>query len=354
MLKRFFNSMVIAGFAAMLASSSYAADVSISGTVEAELHSYTSNFTDDTQGVDVNETGASEDTYSHMTTDLYEAEMKFKTKGETPNGWKTYAEIEFELGQGGKNDFELEEASANVEFGAIKLSAGILEDWSQYTGEVYRFTLNEKDTKFDDETGAIRFAFVGSDAFYGDVKLRMYQDEADASGDTFDTAATEMRIQAEFKGDWGSVSAIYATLTGKGVDSDAAGDYDLNETAMNVTALIELGVVSPFVSYTSRSDNSTSWDNTETEDTLTEMMLGINLEMGENMELTANYMQTTLDFGGDDNFEKSALGAAFRYSAKPVKFELGYTSASNNASTVNDLYEDATYGGFIAALIYKF
>lgn len=355
--KKFFSLIVVGCFmTAAFVSTSLAADIDISGSVFSGILNYTNpNPAGGSWSYPYGKTAGSEDSYSHMESWFYEAEMKFKSKGETANGWKTYAELEFELGQGGKNDFELEEASANVDFGGFMLSVGILEDWSQDTGAVYNWGISELDTKFDDESPALRLSLTGNKQLQADVKLQFAQGK-DKDTAAIDVKRDETRIQAKYNFGMGWVQLIYATEADVVVNSDLAGDYAYSAANTNVMVKVRFGQIQPFLSISNLNSKQTNVaaGSGEEDNKMTQTLLGADYFLSETSRITANYMTQSLDFGGSDPLVATITGLGASFSFKPITFVVTYANFANNYSELDATGADFKQNTMAAAIAYSF
>jgi len=351
-------SLALAGCLAMvlLVSSASAADIKASAFVWTWLASYTNNSTGASLWGTYITTEGSEDTYSHLETFFYEAELKFTASGKTANGWKTYGELEFELGQAGKNDFELEEASANVDFGGFKLSMGILEDWGAYTGAaVYNWGIAELDTKFDDESPAMRFTYTGNKMFQADVKLQFAQaSDKDATPD-IDVSRNETRVQAKYNFGMGNVRLIYATETDAAIDSNVAGDYAYSAVNTDIIVVLKLGTISPFISVMNNNSKTTTEAGTESESKFSQNFLGFDYFLSQTTAITFNYMLQSIDSGGPKKLNATGIGLGANFAYSPVNFQVTYASFSNDMKEfTGGLVEDATQTTYTAGMFFKF
>lgn len=360
MLKqKIYSAIIGAGFlTAMSATSALAADVSISGTIQTSLFQYSSTSQTAGSDIKVSSSGGSK-TYNHMYTSFDETELKFKTKGETPNGWKTSAEIEMEIGQGGKNDFELEEASASIDFGSIKLTGGILEDWGTETGAAWSYSLDEWDTKVDgsDESAAFRVGIKGIENLDLDLKLRFGSESiSGVSGSDVAVGANETRIQAKYNFGMGVARFIYASRNDTAANSDDAGDYKFAETNTDMMVQLKLGKISPWIEITNSKKEETAVavgsSKTETKDAQT--IIGVDFGLNDQMTITGLLLTQEQDTGGSTKAKKTAITAGATYAVKPVTFKAVYFTTSNNASSVNSSKKDASSGGLEFSMYYKF
>lgn len=356
LVKKISSALIGAGFlATMMATPALAGDVSISGEVDMHLWQYTSP--DSSAGTGIGFGGGSSDSYSHMYTKFDEAELKFKTKGETKNGWKVGTEVELELGQGGKNDFELEEGSAYVDFGSVKLIGGWLEDWGADYGTAVELVNVEDPTQGGNEGPAFRVAIGGIENLHLDVKFRFEADQEtdDSTGSDVDVdfSANEMRLQAKYNIGMGDIRFIYGSLTNKPIDSDAAGDYAYSSTAMDIGLYLEFGQLAPFFEYTTLAETETDVAGTESEGNFTQMILGTDFAMSKAVILTGAYMSQSYDTGGDA-ITLTELNVGAVYKAKPAEFRALYFTASNDYSSVVSGAEDAKESGIITGMRVKF
>jgi hypothetical protein len=359
-LKKLFSLIVVGCFvAAMFVSTSQAADITTSASIFSGILSTSNpNPAGGSWSYPYGKTAGSDDSYSHLESWFYEAEMKFKSKGETANGWKTYAELEFELGQGGKNDFELEEASANVDFGGFMLSVGILEDWSQDTGAVYNWGISELDTKFDDESPALRLSLTGNKQLHVDLKLQFAQaTDKDSSGATaIDVKRDETRVQAKYNFGMGWVQLIYGSEADVVVNSDVGGDYAYSATKTNVMVKVRFGQIQPFLSISNLNSKQTAEaaGSAEEDNKMTQTLLGADYFLSATSRITANYMTQSLDFGGSDPLVATITGLGASFSFKPVTFVVTYANFANNYSEIDTTGADFKQNTIAAAMSYSF
>lgn len=361
-VKRISLAIIGAGFlTAMQATPAAAADLSVSGFVGMHLQQFTSTSTDSSSYIKIASSG-SDDTYSHMYTAFDEAELKFKAKGKTANGWKTGGEIELEIGQNDKNDFELEEASAYVDFGSVKLTGGILEDWGLETGTVCAGDDKWWDTKLEgsDESAALRLAIQGIENLKLDFKLRYgaADVEDDSTGSTIEIPVTqnETRVQAKYDFGMGYVRLVFAAMESKPVDSDSAGDYAYKDAAQEVLVGLKFGQIAPWFSMINRKETSTeaASGSAEDENKDSQMMLGADFAMSKEMTLTGIYLSAERDFGGDDKAKLTAINLGVAYAAMPVTFSAVYFTSQNNMNTLDSTKEDAKISGFDLGMEMKF
>ena len=346
--------------AALAATPAMAAEVSISGEVDMHLYQYSSTTT--SPGLDQVEvdSAGSEDTYSRMATKLDEAELKFKAKGKTANGWKVGTEVELEIGQEGKNDFELEEGSAYVDFGSVKLIGGWLEDWGVETGAAATLdTAEDPVTKHGNEGPAFRIAIGGIENLDIDVKLRFqddsYEEDVDGDGedDEFDITRNETMVRAKYDFGMGYARIVYSSLSDKPVNSDAMGDYSYTESVTDLLIGLEFGQIAPFFEMTNINKKKTKVLGSESEDKFSQMVLGVDFEMSKQLVLTGAYMTQQLDDGGDEKAKKTDMSVGALYKAKPAEFLFSYFTAKNNYSDYGG-GEDASLSGMKAAMRVKF
>jgi hypothetical protein len=340
LVKKISSALVGAGFlASMAAIPALAGEVSISGEVDMHLWQYTSP--ESSAGTGIGFKAGSSDSYSHMYTKFDEAELKFKSKGEAGNGWKVGTEVELEIGQKDKNDFELEEASAYVDFGSVKLQGGILEDWGVDCGTAAVLTNAEDPTLSGGNEGPGFRVFVGGiDKLHLDLKLRF--EAAKDSG--VDISKNETRLQAKYNIGMGDVRFIYAALANKPIDSDAAGKYAESHNVMEIALALQMGQLAPFLEYMTSAETATDGAGAESEGNFVQMILGTDFSMSKAVTMTGAYLSQSYDEGGDA-ITLTELSVGARYKVKPAEFMLAYFSVSNNYSSVVSGAEDAKQSG---------
>jgi len=209
------------------------------------------------------------------------------------------------------------------------LSMGILEDWSTNTGAVYPQGMGEGDTKFGDETEAVRFTIKGVENLSADLKLRMFPVATGAGETNF----TETRVQAKYEFGMGWARLIYTTLAASPVDSDLAGDWKLSLANTEIGAQLKFGNISPFFSMITRNEKSTDTaaGSPEVENKETETLIGLDFGLSDTQTITFMYITATKDTDSMDTpFAMTSIGLAAEFAYKPVAFIVSYASNSNN------------------------
>jgi hypothetical protein len=358
-MKKFSSMIIGAGFVtAMLSTPAIAADFSLSGTVDMRVQQYNSTSSDSKMGISVDEAG-SDDTYNHMYTHFDEAELTFKGKGKTANGMEVGGKLEMELGQDNKNDFELEEASAYIDFGGVKLIGGILQDWGYYNGTSIVGDSEWWSPKVEgsDESAALRLAITSVKNLDLDFKLRWGEESVTDSVDatkTFNVSQDEMRLQGKYDFGMGFAQAIWATVSNNPIDDDSAGDYDYSQTIIDFLVGLKFGPVAPWINMTTRNTSQTYYNGTEPDDIKdTRMVLGADFSVNKDLTITGLYMTDKKDDGNDDDAELTHISLSAAYNMKPVTFEGGYFAAQNNASDRGSS-DDAKISGFQLRMVTKF
>lgn len=349
--KKILRSIIGAGILVVAtASPAFANDVSISGTVQTYFLQY-SGTKAASYGISADEAGGP-DTYSSMATRFGESELKFKSKAETANGWKVKGEVELEIGQGGKNDFELEEASVTLDMGAISVTGGILEDPSTYTGEAYSIGLKEWDTKVkhSDESAAFRIGVNAVENLDLSIKLRFGEETNSGKN----VVSNESRVRAKYDFGMGSVQVMQASLDDKPVDTNSSGDWGYAESNSSVMVSLSLGQISPWVEVLNTNQKETDASGDTDEEKGSQMILGADFQLNDQMTITGLYLTQSLDQGGSTNAEKTAISAGLLYAVKPAAFKFVYTTSSNNSSSVNSATKDAQSSGIEIGMFYKF
>ena len=353
MFKKIYALLLAGCFAsAMIGSTAVAADLKVSGYVKGYFASVSNNVGEYEEGIGVADSG-NKKSASYTAIAYDEAELKFKGTAETPNGWKTYGEIELELK--GKNTFDLEEASLNVDFGPVMLSMGILEDWSTHVGTAYPMGLSERDTKFADETEALRVSLKAVPKLKLDLKLRMYpEDYTGTSGGSSPANMQETRLQSKFDFGIGWASLVYATLAGSAVDSDEKGDWKSSKNAVEAGLGFKFGPVEPFLLMITETaqDTKAAAGSDEVKKDWVETRLGLDFGLGAHT-ITFVTALTAYNYTGEDSskpndglktpYAKISMGLAAEFGFKPVNFFASYYTASNNDKAVKDAYDTTGY-----------
>ena len=352
LLKKIFSMMLAGCFATTMLVSTASAELKVSGSVNAMFANITTP--NDTWGLDVDvDQAGTKDSASYMWTWYYETELKFKAEHDMANGWKSYAEVEFEIYN--DNNFQLEEASANVDMGPILLSFGVLEDWGINTGAVYLWGIDDTSSKFDDEEEAIRVALKGVENLKADLKLRAYPNVG--GGGIQNT--TETRIQTQYNFGMGKATLVYATLADAPFNSVVAGDYAHTATNMHIGVDLNFGPIGVFFSQVTNSDKETAAaaGSKEIESVETQTFLGADYNLSPGTDITFNYSMRTKDVGEMDTpYARTGMGLGLQKYIAPVAFHVTYVMNNNNykeASGIDTNY-DASSSCLTAGVWYGF
>jgi hypothetical protein len=386
-MKKLIQKSLLAAF--LMAASSITAsaqEVDVSGTVVSRFYSFESNGTNAERGTGI-ESAGEEDSYRRNLTSFDESELKFEAKGKTPNGFNASAEVEIELQ--GDNDFDLEEASVNIDNGVFKISAGILEDLhGSITGAADRYDISElSDETYGDEEPGIRLAYIGTKGLTVAGKVVMYYDGGE---DTVPrTENTQIRASFECEKDWGKVVGIYDMRSSSVEDTDQfsgliakdgkaykegavdkdgvvikgekldAGEYIKDANVVYFVVQPYFGKIKPFINYgvlteteASATKNADSYDTVETG-----LMIGVDYEVNKTITVSAvinNRTQEKDEDVRDEDAKLSAWGIGMNYDMKPVTMQIGYASSSNNHSDIVDGEDDYEYQGLEVGLNYSF
>jgi predicted porin len=372
-MKKLIQKSLLAAF--LMAASSITAsaqEVNVSGTVVSRFYSFKSNGETTDLGTEVDGQGT-EDSYRRNLTSFDESELKFKAKGKTPNGFNASAEVELELQ--GDNDFDLEEASVNLDNGVFKISAGVLENLhGSNVGAADRYAISDlSDTTYDDEEPGIRLAYIGTKGLTVSGKVVMFQAETKALNPR--TKNTQIRTSFEYEQDWGKITGVYDMLSSIVEDDDEfvgkkdkdgnlipnldAGEYIKDANLVYFVVQPYFGKIKPFLNYgVLTNTDAEATKNADSYDTVdTGLIVGVDYEVSKNMTVSAamnNRTQEKDEDVRDEDAKLSAWGIGMSYDMKPVTVQVGYAASSNNYSDLADGGDDYEYQGLEVGLNYSF
>lgn len=338
----------------------HAADISISGEVEAYVEMGSTNFNGD---YNTNERGRGEwgsyygdglaDEYSYTETRVKEAELKFKGSHALSDSWKITNEIEIEfkpINSGRRaNDYDLEEMSATFSHtSGLFIAVGILEDKKLYEGGLVMESSSE-DAKGFDENPGIR---VGFETDQLEVDLRyssifVEEEYEDSTGGTNDKIVNQqhIRLQAEYvMKDFIEAMLTYTSVTSEnkqeadfqGAEASlGAADFDAYEAAglntynvIGVGAVLTFGKIQPTLTHemwaVEEDDGATEYDTA-----ITTAGIRLNGLVGPG-NLVFEVESGTSDISGDD-VAFTAIAGEYLLRDGKSRYGPGFKTFSNDA-----------------------
>ncbi|MBF0288828.1 MAG: hypothetical protein HQM14_13515 [SAR324 cluster bacterium] len=142
---------------------------------------------------------------------------------------------------------------------------------------------------------------------------------------------TGFRPAVGYKADNFQVDAVYESITSQ--ENDDRGGDDDNSTAVSsfgIGAKVSFGNIDVFGNYENRTTTvETAADDVDTGDT--EMVLGANVGLGNNMGITAGFKNDTTTMDDVDDTVTTAMTVAFRKTLAGVQIFGEYVSSSTTA-----------------------
>jgi opacity protein-like surface antigen len=261
--KKIVSAIIGAGFLAALVSTPAMADASLGGTVKYKI-----------------EMGSS------TKIKLDEAELKYKSKGETSNGWKVSSELELEIK--GDSSFDVEEASVKLDMGMFAIIGGILEEEGAVAGVIDEAS-DVKAGKGDEEPG-LRVALNLMEGLDFDFTIAMH-----GAG----SGGTETRIQLAYDLGFGKLSLI----------TDSAPEATV-KSAMHIGLAMSMGQISPFVGMTTLGSSS-------------ETILGLDYALSDDMTVGVEMVSAS---------GSSTTGVGVEYKIKPITICASAISSGGSSS----------------------